>query len=171
MLECLELKKTINVVCTSCESLSHAWVRYLLILCVSLILSMALSGCGCWHKKKQASGELTPQGIPIEVSRMNDKGYLEALNQHRESQKVVARERNELAEKLKLCADRVKAGLASDVSEEDFKAALEKDAEWQSYHEHQDALDQRVQDDLKEARETVRMRLIKEQADAAAYGK
>lgn len=171
MLECLELKKMKIAVPACCETLSHMWVCYLLILCVPLFLSTALSGCGCWRKKKQGSGELTAQGIPVEVSRMNDKDYLGALNQHREGQKVVARERNELAGKLKICADRVKAGMASDVSEEDFKAALEKDAEWQSYQEHQGALDQRVQDDLKEARETVRMRLIKEQADAAAYSK
>ncbi|MDD2598594.1 MAG: hypothetical protein PHO37_05145 [Kiritimatiellae bacterium] len=171
MLECLDLKKMINSVSASRVSLSGTWARYLFMLCFALVLSMVLSGCGCGRKKKPTEVELTQHGIPVAVSRMNDKEYLAALNQHREDQKVVARERNELAEKLKACAERVKAGLAVDVSEEDFKAALEKDEEWQSCKEHQDTLDQRVKDELSDARDTVRARLIKEQVDAAAYSR
>lgn len=171
MLECLDFKKTISTVSACCASLSHARARYLLMFCVAITLSLILSGCGCGRKKKPVEVERTQHGIPVAVSRMNDKSYLEDLNQHREAQKKVARERNELAAKLKTCADRVKAGLAGDVSEEDFKAALAKDEEWQSFQEHQDALDQRVKDDLSAARETVRARLLKEEADAAAYGR
>ncbi|MFA7174725.1 MAG: hypothetical protein WC340_15185 [Kiritimatiellia bacterium] len=161
----------INTVSACCGSFSHKRVRCLLMFCVALVLSMVLSGCGCGRKKKPTEVELTPHGIPVAVSRMNDKSYLEALNQHREGQKVIAKDRAALAAKLKACAERVKAGLASDVSEEDFKAALEKDEEWRSFQEHQETLDQKVKDDLSAARETVRARLIKEQADAAAYSR
>ena len=137
---------------------------------IAAVLVLSLSGCGCGRKKRAQSGPSNPASSTNAVSRVNDKSYVGSLEKHRGDQKVVARERNELVRKMNVCAERVKAGAAVDVSEEDFKAALEKDAEWQSLKERQAVLDQDVQDVLREARETVRKRLIKEERDVKASG-
>jgi hypothetical protein len=99
---------------------------------------------------------------------MQDKQYVAELDTHRNDQKVVARERNKLAAEKEVCAERIKAGLSAEVSQEDFKAALEKDEEWQRLEKIQDLRDKDVVDVLREARETVRARMLKEKRKTEA---
>ena len=136
-----------------------------LFLCTISVLS--LCGCGCGKKKKD-DGTAAGQAP---ASRLQDKEYVEALNTHRADQKVVARERNDLAKRMKPVCDRVKGSLKPDASEEEFKAALVKDEEWQELLKEQARLDQDVQDVLHEARETVRERLMREGTESNAAGK
>jgi len=130
------------------------------------LLTACFSGCGCGDNEPEKVSD-TVEGANV-VNRANDKKYIESLKQHRSEQKVVARDRNKLGRDMTLCAERVKARLAADVSQEDFKAALAQDKEWQVLQERQAVLGQDVQDVLREARETVRVRLLKEEREAKA---
>jgi len=130
------------------------------------LLTAFFSGCGCGDNKPQNVTDTNK--VADVVNRVNDKTYMDSLKQHRAEQKVVARDRNQLGREMTLCAERVKAGLAADVSQDDFKAALAQDKEWKVLQDRQAVLGQDVQDVLREARETVRERLLKEKREAKA---
>lgn len=134
-----------------------------LLLCVASLL--ILSGC----KKKKKAEPSAAKKPP--ASRMEDKEYVAALQAHRDDQKVVARERNKLAEEMKAVCERVRGSLASDIDDEEFKAALEENEEWRELLKKQERLDQDVRDVLRQARETVRARLSREQAEKNAAEK
>lgn len=166
MIKCFDLKKSAVAVCNCRKGACMKWFSYGFTAVFSMLLVVSLSGCGCGRKKKPDSVDAGSVTAP--VSRMEDKGYREALDKHQEDQKVVARDRNELAAKMSVCAARVKAGLAADASLEDYKAALEKDEEWQALSKEQSAREQDIPAVLHEAQQTIRERLLKEKRDAAA---
>ena len=166
MIECFYLKKPVGFLCNGLQTAYMKRVKVVLPVLTVLSLAVVLSGCGCGRSDKDGLSEVTP-GADV-ANRLNDKNYMKSLNSHRDDQKVVARERNKLAQKMTACAERVKGGLAEDVSKEDFNAALEKDEEWQSLKKQQAVLDQDVLDVLREARETVRERIMKEEREAKA---
>lgn len=166
MIECLITKKTAVSLRNSRYTAFLQWccVNVSLFLCIISVL--VLSGCGCNKKKKSPDIESkTP------VSRLDDKEYADSLKEHRDDQKVVARGRNQLSKQMATVCERVKGTLKPDVTEEEFKAALEKDEEWQELLEKQARLDQDVKDVLEEARETVRKRLLRDQTESSAAGK
>ena len=166
MIECFIIKKTAVLFNNSRYTAFLRWCCFHVPLFFCIISLLVLSGCGCNKKKKNSDIE---REAP--VSRLDDKEYVEELNAHREDQKVVARERNQLADEMKKVGERVKGTLKSDAAEEEFKAALEKDEEWQELLKKQACSDQDVKDVLREARETVRERLLREQAGSNAAGK
>jgi len=170
MTECFDLRKSMGAFCTCCRNTCLRVWRCVFPAVICVVLVVALSGCGCGRKKAVESGGSAPAGVAEPVSRVSDKSYRAALEKHRDDQKVVARERNQLGDEMREKAERVKAGLAAEVSEEDFKAALEQDEEWQKLKERQAVLDQDVQNVLREARETVRERIMREERDAKASG-
>ena len=166
MIECFITKKTAVFFNNSRHTTFLRWCRICVPVSLCIISMFVLSGCGCNKKKKAAAAE-----NKAPVSRLNDKEYVAALEAHRADQKVVARERNQLMDKMESVSVRVKSTLKPDVSEEEFKAALEKDEEWQELLKKQEQVNQDVKDVLAEARETVRKRLMKEQAESDAAGK
>jgi hypothetical protein len=166
MIECFELKKPADTLCSQRKTACFKWLRYSVSAVCVIFLAISFSGCGCGKKKKASSDNSVEATEP--VSRMEDKGYREVLNKHQDDQKVVARERNELAARMSACAERVKAGLPADITQEDYKAALEKDEEWQSLLKAQSASDQDVRDVLHESQQSIRERMLKEARDAKA---
>ena len=166
MIECFIIKKTAVFLNNSRHTAFLRWCCFQIPLFLCIISLLVLSGCGCNKKKKNSDVE---RKAP--VSRLEDKEYVAALNVHRDDQKVVARERNQLSREMAAVCERVKGSLKPDAGEEEFKAILEKDEEWQELLKKQACLDQDVKDVLREARETVRNRLLREQAGSNAAGK
>ena len=168
MIECFIIKKPVVFSKNSRNTSFLRWFGCYVSLFLCIISVLGLCGCGC-NKNKKKDDAATAEQKP--VNRLQDKEYVEALKTHREDQKVVARERNDLAKRMKPVCDRVKGSLKPDASEEEFKAALEKDEEWQELLKEQARLDQDVQDVLQEARETVRERLMRKGTESNAAGK
>jgi len=166
MTECFDLKPPAVALCNRRKIACIKWLCYGFSAVLSLFLALSLSGCGCGRKKKEDS--VNPVNAAAPASRMEDKGYLETLDNHRDDQKVVARERNQLAKKMSVCAERVKSGLPADVTQEDYQAALEKDEEWQSLLKEQSVREQDVPDVLREAQQSIRERMLKEEHAAKA---
>ena len=166
MIECFYLKKPVGFLCNGLQTAFIKSGKVILPVFAVLSLAAVFSGCGCGRSDKDGLSERDPGAES--VNRINDKKYLDSLNSHRDDQKIVARERSQLAQKMTVCAERVKSGLAEDVSKENFKAALEQDEEWRSLKEQQAVLDQDVLDVLREARERVRERIMKEEREAKA---
>jgi len=166
MIECFTIKKAAVFFNNSRHIAFLRWCCYHVSLFLCIISMLILSGCGCNKKKKNSDIE---REAP--VSRLDDKEYVEELNAHREDQKVVARERNQLADEMKKVGERVKGSLKPDAGEEEFKAALAKNEEWQELLKKQARLDQDVKNVLQEARETVRNRLLREQTESNATEK
>lgn len=164
MIECFLPKKTAVSCCNS------RYVPFLrsLFYCVSLFICvislLVLSGC----KKKKKVDAAAEQKAP--ASRLDDPEYVAALNAHREDQKVVARKRNDHAKEMTKFCEQVKGSMRADVSEEEFKAALETNEQWQVFVKGQERLDQDVKDLLQEARATVRERLLRDQAESNSDG-
>jgi len=165
MTECFIIKKPAVHLNNSWGTSLLRWCCFSLPLFI-FILSMLVI-CGCKKKNKDESAPVSQ----APVSRLQDKEYVAALKKHREDQKVVARERNQLVDEMETVCKRVKASLKPDASEEEYKAALEKDEEWQKLLEKQARLDQDVKDVLEEARNTVRERLIRDQVVPGAAKK
>ncbi|MFO7937739.1 MAG: hypothetical protein R6V06_09070 [Kiritimatiellia bacterium] len=123
---------------------------------------LILCGCGCGRKK---GDEADAADAP--VSRLRDKEYVEALDKHREDQKGLAGKRNQLAQEMEAVAARIRKNLNQDATEDEITAALEKDEEWLRLKEESDHLDQNVKDVLQETRNTIRERMLREQAETA----
>ena len=166
MTECFFIKKPTVLSDDSRIIACIRWWCSLLPLVAGVMSLLVLSGCGCGKKK-----ESRDDALKAPVSRLQDKEYVATLDQHQADQKVVARERNQLAQEMKTVASRVKENLKPDATEEDVKAALEKDEEWLKLKERQARLDQDVRDVLQEARDSVRERILRDQTGTAAAGK
>jgi len=166
MIECFDLKKPVIMLCNDRKNKCASWFCYSFSAFIAVILVISLSGCGCGRKKEADSTSSSDSADS--VPRMQDKQYVAELNTHRDDQKVVARERNKLAADKEACSARIKAGLSPDASQEDFNAALEKDEEWQRLEKQQELRDKDVVEVLREARETVRARMLKEKRETKA---
>lgn len=175
MIEWFIMRNPAVFLCNSRRAFLIGWCRLGLPVFVAVVCVISLCGCGCGKKKDDADSSTAAQNTDSSTAaqdttltgRINNKEYLAALKAHQNGIKAVARKRNQLGCQMKVVAERVKAGLPADASNEDFKAALEKDKEWQELLKKQKQTDQDVQDALSKARKTIQQGMLREQQGTA----
>ncbi len=157
--------------CTSqiCGRSAHFIRRWMYFMCIMMLLPCLLFICGCGGKKEPENASAEPKTGGV-VSRAADKEYMKSLVSHQAKITAVARQRDELNQRMKSVADAVKSELGEDVSEEEFKAALAQSAEWQSLLKHQAEINAGASNTLEEARSIIRERILREERENAAAG-
>jgi hypothetical protein len=166
MTECLIM---IIKPCTSqsCGRSAHFIHRWVYFMCIMLLLPCLLLICGCGGKKEPDNVSAEPKTGGV-VNRAADKEYMKSLGSHQAKITAVARQRDELNQRMKSVAGAVKSELGESVSKEEFKAALAQNAEWQSLLKHQSEINDKASNTLEEARSIIRERILREERENAA---
>lgn len=130
----------------------------------TLILGVHFTLCGC-KKRAVPEGDVLPV---VHTNRMEDAEYVKALQANRLAQGVLTSERQDVVNKMEVLLAKARAKLPEGADDEAVKAGLAKDPVWQALAAENLRKIAAIEEKLKEARETVRERLLREQSDAKA---
>ncbi len=118
-----------------------------------------LTGC---PRRQPPSGEALPE---VTTNRMADAAYRAGLAELRREQARLAGGRSEVVERMRVMIDRVRSELPEGADEAAVRAALAKDPEWNRLENANQEMIGKIGDNLAQARERVRQRMLAEERD------
>jgi len=140
------------------------------VVIVSMVF-VAVFGGACKKKRVVALEPAKPSESGLEAvvtNRMHDASYREELKQNLKEQRVKAKERNVVVERMTALIARARAKLPAGADDAAVKAELEKDPEWRELESKNQQLIGEIEVTLARAREAVRQRMLQESRDVKA---
>ena len=127
---------------------------------LSIVFSLFfLNGCS---KRRPPAEEALPEVI---TNRMADAAYRAELAELRREQTRLAGGRAEVVEQMRVMVERARATLPEGADDAAVKAVLVKDPEWNRLENANQEMIGKIGDNLAQARERVRQRMLAEERD------
>lgn len=130
-----------------------------------VLLCVAAGGCG----REAVVPEKAPSAPPKVLRRMDDPAYQKALREVQAQRRKMAEARAQIRERMRELSAQARAALPADATDAQVKAELEGKPQtypdWAELARRLQELEKAAEKDLREARDLVRARILKEQDD------